>query len=190
MAYQQLSDEDLVALVASGREEALEELYERHHRRMFSLALSVVGDRGAAEEVVQDAYAQIWRRATTFRPELGKVSSWCLSIAHHRAIDVLRKRRREVAADPGYEDALEQEAFRRPQESLDDYAIALEVGARVRKVLGQLPPAQREVIILSYFQGYTQSEIAKKTKLPLGTVKTRMRTAIIKMREIMGPMEE
>lgn len=190
MVYRQLSDEDVAALVASGNEDALEELYERHHRRMFSIALGILSDRGAAEEVVQDAFAQIWRRAGTFRPDLGKVSSWCFSIAHHRAIDLLRKRRREVLPDPGYEDALGQEAFRRPQENVDDYAITLEVRARVRKVLEQLSPVQREVIILAYFQGYTQSEIARKTRQPLGTVKTRMRIAIIKMREIMGPTED
>jgi RNA polymerase sigma-70 factor (ECF subfamily) len=190
VAYQQLSDEDLIALVASGKQAALEELYERHHRRTFSLAYGIVGDRGTAEEVVQDAFSQVWRRAGTYRPELGKASSWVLSIAHHRAIDMLRKRRHEAGADVGYEEALGQEAFRRPQESMDDYAISLEVGAKVRKLLAQLPPAQQEVLVLAYFYGYTQSEIARKTKQPLGTVKTRMRTALIKLREVIGPVEE
>jgi RNA polymerase sigma-70 factor (ECF subfamily) len=112
------------------------------------------------------------------------------SIAHHRAIDILRRRRRDPPADPGYEETFSQEAFRATEEGLDDHVIRLDAAERIRKLLGQLSAVQREVIILAYFHGYTQSEIAAKTGQPLGTVKTRMRSALIKLREIIGSPED
>ncbi len=190
MDYREFDDATLIALMAQGRQEALEELYDRHARRVFSLAMSILSNRGSAEEVTQDAFTQAWRRASTYKPELGKVSSWLLSITHHRAIDTLRRKKREVPADLEYEEALALDLPGFSQAGLEEHAVTMEVASRIRNLLAQLPEAQREVLILAYFYGYTQSEIAKRTKQPLGTVKTRMRSAIIKLRESMGSLED
>jgi RNA polymerase sigma-70 factor (ECF subfamily) len=180
--YTAFDDQALVRLITSGRDEALSELYDRYNRLVFSLALNVVRDAAIAEEIVLDVFTRIWEKAGTYRPEQAKVSTWLTSITRYRAIDVLRHQGARPERDsiswtdlplsahphsPGPEPAAEL-ALRRD---------------RMRTAIGDLPDEQRKTLALAYFQGYTQREIAELTGQPLGTVKTRIRLAMQKLRE-------
>jgi RNA polymerase sigma-70 factor, ECF subfamily len=175
-----LADEDLMRLVQRGDARAFEAVYDRHGSAAFSLAYRIVGNRTAAEDIVQEAFLSVWRSAVRYEPERGSLRSWLLSVVHNRAIDWLRRslqqdRRRadaegieERSAAPELTDA---EAFRR------DEAQAL------RAVMEQLPVDQLRVVELAYFGGFTHSQIAEMLDMPLGTVKGRMRLALDKMRD-------
>jgi RNA polymerase sigma-70 factor (ECF subfamily) len=182
--YERLSDEELLALIADGQSEALEVLYERYGRLVFSLARRILTDRESAEEVVQDTFVTIWRQADRYRPLKGRPYSWMVRIARNRAIDELRrmdsKNRRQKAAGVVAETA-------------PDPALKVTADSRfadlqriVSEALASLPDPQREVVELSYFRGWSQAEISRRTGLPLGTVKTRMRLALDKLRRNLG----
>ena len=185
-AQSALEDERLLRLIANGDRSALEVLYDRYAGGIYSLAHHMLQERGAAEEVTQDTFLNVWRRASTYNVTRGKVAGWLYSIGHHRIIDELRKRRRQesmiyvpdVEAVQSHED-----------ESADpnEYAEQRMQGSRLRKALETLRPELRSVVVLAYFGGLTQSEIAKKLNQPLGTVKTRTRLALKALRENLGP---
>lgn len=178
-----LADEELMGLVSRGDAAAFEVVYDRHADPAFSLAYRMVGTRGAAEDVVQEAFLAVWRAAARYRSERASLRTWLLGIVHHRAVDALR---RHVVHDRrrGGDDTV---AERQPAEELTDVEVARRDEARgVRAALGSLPADQVRVIELAYFGGFTQAEIADMLKMPLGTVKGRMRLGLAKMRQELG----
>ncbi|MBI4234212.1 MAG: sigma-70 family RNA polymerase sigma factor [Chloroflexi bacterium] len=184
--YQELADLDLLALVGAGREEALEALYQRHARRVFTLAFGILRDRASAEEATEEVFLRVWRNASTYDTQRGQFTTWLLSIAHHRAVDLLRHRR----ASSGRDEEMPAEEMQDPGIDLPERASESIEGEQVRRAMAALPPEQREVLHLAYFQGYTQSEIARRLGAPLGTVKTRIRLGIQKLREALAPQGE
>lgn len=188
MKYSDLRDEDLLAAIGRREREALEALYNRYASAVYSLAIHMLRDEGAAEEVTQDVFFNVWRRAGSYRPRRGSVTAWLFSIAHHRTIDELRRRRREQSQlQPGVDLA------NRPSDSSGDpvrHASLSMERSRLEEALATLRPEQREVVELAYFRGMTHSEIARALGQPLGTVKTRMRLAIKRLREVLGPMAQ
>ncbi|MCY4528146.1 MAG: sigma-70 family RNA polymerase sigma factor [Chloroflexi bacterium] len=181
-----MEDVELLRLIANGDRSALEVLYDRYAGGIYSLAHHMLQEQGAAEEVTQDTFFKVWRRASTYNVKRGKVSGWLFSIGHHRIIDELRKRRRQKSMIyvPDVEAVHRQE-----DESADpnEFAEKRMQGSRLRKALESLNPELKSVVVLAYYGGLTQSEIAKKLNQPLGTVKTRTRLALKALRENLGP---
>jgi RNA polymerase sigma-70 factor (ECF subfamily) len=174
------TDGELLDAIARGEEAGLATLYDRYHRLAFSLALRVVNDRGRAEDVVQDAFLSVWRKAAMYALGRGSVKTWLTSIVRNRAIDVIRARRESDADD----DAVLL-AIRDPSPSvLEQVAAGLE-RETVRAVIAQLPVEQRQAVAMAYFEGRSHSEIAEITGLPLGTVKSRIRLAMHRLRALL-----
>jgi RNA polymerase sigma-70 factor (ECF subfamily) len=186
MDYRTPDDESLVRRIVQAQPGALSELYDRYGRLVFSLALHTVGDAATAEEVTQDVFLRVWERAGQYRADQAKVSTWLTSIARHRAIDQLRRQGVRAEAQSVSWDEVEAE----PQVELvtgsPQHEVELAIRrAEVRAAVAQLPDEQKQVLALAYFQGYTQSEIAAALGLPLGTVKTRIRLAMDKLRTVL-----
>jgi RNA polymerase sigma-70 factor (ECF subfamily) len=181
-----LADEDLLTLVERGDAEAFEVIYDRHSRVAFSLAFRLLGDRQSAEDLVQDAMLAVWRGAAGYSVTRGSVRNWMLSILHNRGVDRLRT----LGAMSRRQDALEQVELRRPDEP---DAAALGIGralaGSVREELATLPPEQFEVLKLAYYGGFTHHEISQMLDLPLGTVKSRMRLGLERLRRGLGAAE-
>jgi RNA polymerase sigma-70 factor (ECF subfamily) len=173
-------DSGLVEALAAHDLSALSTLYDRYGRVSYTLAYRILGEAEGAEDVVQDAFLAAWRGAGTFRRERGNVRSWLLSIVHHRAVDVLRRR---TAFRPAPLEAADHTPS--DQDTAEEAARNVERGS-VRAALETLPEAQRRTIELAYFGGYTQSELAQLMGVPLGTVKGRMRIGLQKMRRVLG----
>lgn len=175
------SDVDLLRAICGGDEQALAKLYDRYRSILFGLLVRILVSRAEAEDVLQEVFLQVWQRADSFDAERGKVFTWLVTLARSRAIDRLRalgSRQRTV-----------ETATRNTPETFSDAeldAISEERGAVVRNALKELTKEQRQVLVLAYYDGFSQSEIAEKLDSPLGTVKTRMRTALIKLREMLG----
>lgn len=181
-----LTDQQLVQGMVSRDRNALEELYRRFGDRVFSLAVHILRDSGAAEEATQDVFFRVWNKASDYRPDRGEVTAWLFGIAHHRVIDEVRKRRRReqtlVLRDVSEMPQTLNEGGD-PARQVSQQSWKQEIGG----ALGTLRPEQREVVVLAYYGGFTHSEIAKRLDQPLGTVKTRMRLALRKLREVMAP---
>lgn len=180
--YSALDDVTLIGLVAHARPEALSELYERYSRLVFSLAVNSVGDPGTAEEITQDVFVRVWEGARLYKPDRGKVSTWLTSIARHRAIDQLRRRGSRPDRYSMTWAEVPPEAMPTGDNPREVTQLAMEQ-ERVRAAIAQLPDEQRQVLALAYFQGYTQRQIAEILDHPLGTVKTRIRLAMQKLRQ-------
>jgi len=168
-------DVALLHRVAARDQGALGELYDRHSRLLFGLILHIVRERRDAEEILQEVFVQAWMRVDTFNPALGSPAGWLIGIARNRAIDRLRNnavrlRSAEQATPPS------------PVETPEAQASTAERQRDVARALAALAPEQRELIELAYFQGLTQSELAARFELPLGTVKTRIRTGLLALR--------
>lgn len=153
-------------------------LYDRYGRLAYTLALRVLGDAAAAEDVVQEAFLSVWRRATSYRPERGSLRTWLCSIVHHRAIDRLRGRSGRARLDLPLDRAPAEEGI---SDTWDAVAADLERG-QIRRALAELPDEQRRTIELAYYAGYSQSEISSLMSVPLGTVKGRTRIALRRLR--------
>ena len=182
MDYKHLDDESLIRLIVHARQEALSELYDRYCRLVFSMALNTVGDPETAEEITQDVFIRVWEKAVTYRSEQAKVSTWVTSITRYRAIDVLRQRGvRAEQHSVGWEDVSPNDEPRSegPERQTEQSLEA----QRVRSAIQVLPPDQRDALALAYFQGLSHSEIADRLGEPLGTVKTRIRLGMQKLRE-------
>jgi RNA polymerase sigma-70 factor (ECF subfamily) len=179
-ALKGLPDEQLIAQMSRADPQAFEVLYQRHATLAYSLAYRIMGTAGAAEDVTQDAFLSAWRGATRYDAARGSVRTWLLGIVQHRAVDALRRRnpreRREIS-DDGLAERLESPG--RTDEQVADRQQA----DAVRALLAGLPHEQRQVIVLAYFRGFTQTEIADVVDAPLGTVKGRMRLALDKLRD-------
>ena len=178
-AYRGLRDDQLVELVAQRDADALEALYERYGRPAYSLARRILTEETLAQDVVQEVFLSLWRDAHRFDAGRGTVATYLLSMTHHRAVDVVRREenlRRWRTSDEG----LELEAD--PKAGVEAEVEASERRAQVRAALGELPAAQREALLLAYFGGYTQREVAALVGVPLGTVKTRMAAGMRKMK--------
>ena len=186
-------DSQLVGRMAAGEDAALGDLYDRYGKMVYALALAIVREPADAEEVVVDAFGQAWRHAGSFDATRGSVGAWLATIARSRALDTVRARGRRVRA-------LERAAL------LSDEGLAAPIAAAgsdptrgveraearrlVSQALAALPGPQRTAIELAYFEGLSQSEIAERLAEPLGTVKTRIRTGMEKLRALLGPLLE
>lgn len=183
MEYSALDDETLIRQIAAARTEALGTLYDRYARLVFSLAYHAVGNYATAEEITQDVFTSIWEKAATYRPEQGKVSTWLTSITRYRAIDRLRRQRvRPEGHTTGWEEGETPDwpDGMRVEETVE----TSQERRRVRAAMAQLPREQQEALALAFFQGYTHQEIAALLNQPLGTVKTRIRMGMQKLRRL------
>jgi RNA polymerase sigma-70 factor (ECF subfamily) len=171
-----LSDEALLSLVARSDEEALAELYDRFGRPAYALAVRILRDAGLAQDAVQDAFLAAWRTAAGFDARRGSASTWLMTLVHRRAVDVVRRedRRRGSPLD---------DAPVASGDATDEAVEIREQRLRVQAALGALGPAEREALELAYYGGLSQSEIAEKLGLPLGTVKSRMFAGLGRLRD-------
>jgi RNA polymerase sigma-70 factor, ECF subfamily len=177
-------DEALIRLIAHSHPDALSALYDRYNHLIYGLALTVVGDPALAEEITQDVFMRIWNRAGTYRSEQGKVTGWMISIARNRAIDALRHQKTIPEGNSLSWDDLP--LFDPPDGHNVEQEVELEHQKwRLRQALFQLPKEQRDALALAYFKGYTHEEMAQILGEPLGTIKTRVRLGMQKMRQIL-----
>lgn len=174
--------ESLLSAAARGDEQAFAQLYDLTSSRVYGMVLRVIRDAAQAAEVTQDIYLEVWRQSARFDSNKGAVLPWLLMIAHRRAVDRVRSAQSAVVRDDKYAVLTEE----RPYDSVSEQVQTSLDAQRVRKVLGDLTPAQREAVSLAYFGGYTHSEVAELLKIPLGTVKTRIRDGLIRMRDALG----
>ena len=175
---QGLNDGALISAVRSGNHDAMAQLYDRYSPVIYSVALRVLGDTGAAEDVLQEIFMQLWRNPGSFDSGRGNLAPWLAVIARNRAVDILRKRR--------------------PQTEISESIVSVEpdlaaetdrgrATEKVRSILKELPAPQRQALEMAYFEGYSHSEISEKTGEPLGTVKTRIRSGLILLRKSVEP---
>ncbi len=181
-SYSDFPDEALLALAAREDEAALAQLYDRYSRIAYGLALRIVRDQALAEDAVQEAFLTVWRTAGSFRPDRAKPSTWILTLVHRRAVDVVRREERRRA-----------QPLLEGQEEPDERALAadeeIELTDRrrlVQEALRQLPDEQREALELAYYGGLTQSELAERLAVPLGTIKSRMFTGLRRLRDLLA----
>ncbi len=183
LANQQTDAEDaeLLRAVARGDESAFARVYDRYSPILLGLLLRILRSRAEAEDVLQEVFLQVWQQARAFDPTRGRAFTWLVTLARSRAIDRLRAvDSRERAAQRSAEDAPPDAA---PQAWADEEAIRVERAEAVRDALGELPEEQRQVLVLAYLEGMSQSEIAAAKNQPLGTVKTRTRAGLKKLSE-------
>jgi len=179
---QVLTDAQLVSLIARGENWALSEIRHRYVRLVFSLALQSLNDPASAEEIVQQVFTEVWRQARRYQLERGKFSAWVSTITRHLCIDELRRRRVRPVTDPGYWDSLDQVAGN--DDPAQDVQDPFE-RAHIRAALLQIPSQERIVIELAFWGGMTQREIAMHCRSPLGTVKTRLRLGMRRLKSLL-----
>lgn len=184
-AHPDASDEELMIQLARGRQEALGPLYSRYASRIFRLAAQTL-DHASAEEIVQEVFLAIWRKADTFQPERGAFRSWLFQIAHFRILNELRRqsRRPEVEPDP---DGLHLTGLPDPDPGPEEIVGRAEDRAALRAALEGLPPAQRRALDLAFFDDRSHQEVAAELELPLGTAKTRIRGGLQRLRAALIP---
>jgi RNA polymerase sigma-70 factor, ECF subfamily len=172
---QELSDGALIAAIRSGNQDAMAELYDRYSSVVYAVALRVLGNTSAAEDILQEIFMQLWRNPGAFDASRGNIPPWLAVIARNRAVDVLRKRR--------------------PQSELEETTLSIHpdfagdadrgrIAEKVRSALSDMPVAQRSALEMAYFEGYSHSEISTKTGEPLGTIKTRIRSGLMQLRKV------
>ena len=176
-------DHAALARMARGEGDAVAELYDRHARPIYSLALRILGDATEAEDIVQEVFSQAWKQAARYNASRGAVGAWLLTLTRSRAIDRLRAKRARPGEVSG-ERAADQLVDAGPPADL--LVLSSEQVARVRAALDELPLLQRAAIELAYYEGLTHAEIADRLEQPLGTVKTRIRLAMLKLRDVLA----
>jgi RNA polymerase sigma factor (sigma-70 family) len=181
------SDEALLNALAGGAVWAMEPLYRRYSHILYSLAYRMVADPQVAEDLIQDAFLSVWKRATSYSPQAGAVRSWLISILHHRTIDYLRTVRRHASLKETTWEEVEQDESTAVPDVWDEAWRSVQ-SSQVRAALMKLPTEQRMVIELAYFQGWTHTEIAAGCQIPLGTVKARMRLGLTRLKHILEQM--
>lgn len=185
------TDVVLVRRVTDGDSTALEDLYDRYARACFSLARRITAEDTFAEDVVQEVFLALWRNPAGFRPDRGTFASWLLAMTHHKAVDAVRReetlrRRRAESAE-----ASERVAGMAAESATPYEQVWSRIqGERVRRALEELPEAQRQALVLAYFGGYTQREVAAMTGTPLGTVKTRMLAGMRRLRSVLDAVTD
>ena len=177
----------LLARIAAGDQPALAEFYDASSAKVFGLVMKILADRTAAEEVTMDVYVQVWRRASSYDAERGTPGSWLMTLAKTRAIDRFRSSYLERGRQVPLDHAAEVPGDRATPEQ---YSAGLERQRLVQEAMASLSAEQRQAIALAYYWGLSQSEIADRLQLPLGTVKTRMRLGMIRLREVLAPHGE
>ena len=181
---EQVSDEVLASQVAQGNSNALETLYDRHASTVIAISLKVIGEQAAAEDILQETFWRVWRSATTFQSTRGSFTSWLFRIARNLAIDAYRRRSVRPSAMAGPDDAnsiLDQVPD--PDMNVVEQAQSVFKNRQVRDAMASLPRVQRQVIEMAYFYGMTRQEIAEATGEALGTIHTRARLGLLKLRE-------
>jgi RNA polymerase sigma-70 factor, ECF subfamily len=176
------SDDRMLDLLARAEPEGIEMLYDRYSALAYTLAFRVLNDAGAAEDVVQEAFLSVWRRASTYRSDRGSLRTWVCSIVHHRALDRLRGRAGRARQDLALEHA--PIAVTSVSDTWDQVVEVLE-REQLKTALSELSMEQRETIELAYYGGYSQTEISDLMQVPLGTVKGRTRLALRKLRGLL-----
>ena len=176
--YLLMADEDLISLVGEADPAAFAALYDRHGGASYSLAYRLMGERTAAEDLVQDVFLKVWRSAGGYRAARGSVRTWILSIVHHRGVDQLRA----LASRRRTQDRVEATAPRSQPSEAFSSAWRNSQRDHVRMALDSLPAEQLKILELAYFSGYTHVEIAELLDIPLGTVKGRMRLGLKKIK--------
>ncbi len=174
------SDEAVLAGLGSGDGAAASEFVRRFERRVYGLTLSILRDRGAAEEAAQETFVRAWRHASGFDPRRGSVAAWLLTIARNTSINMLPSRR-AAPVDPDVLLGLSEDRFERARER-----IPMEDSEPLREAVRRLPEQQRRAVVLAVFYGFTAREMSELDEVPLGTVKTRIRAALMKLRSEMG----
>jgi len=184
MDYTRFDDETLLRLIARSQENALSELYDRYSRLVYSVAWNALSDPARAEEITQDVFVRVWEKAETFRAEQGHVATWLASIARNRAIDIYRQSRsRQENLTISWE---EVESLNPPaSQNVEAEADLAQRQRRVRWAVAQLPDEQKQALGLAYFHGLSHPEIAQALGEPLGTIKTRIRLGMQKLRQLL-----
>ena len=177
--YLLLADEDLISLLEANDSQAFATLYDRHSRAAYSLAYRMMGEKQAAEDLLQDAFLKLWQAAESYRAERGSVRTWLLTIVHNRGIDQLRS----LGSRRRTQEKIEATAPRSQPSEAFAQSLGNSQREQVREALKSLPSEQLKVLELAYFSGYTHVEIAEFLELPLGTVKGRMRLGLKKMKD-------
>ncbi|HEX2025296.1 MAG TPA: sigma-70 family RNA polymerase sigma factor [Actinomycetota bacterium] len=175
------TEQELMRRLVSGDEDAVRTLYTRFSRPVFGMGMRILGSRAAAEELTQDVFLAAWRKAARYDPARGRLSTWLMTIAHNLAVDRLR---REAGRVPTAIDGLDELA----QMGVSDEDALID-REDVRRVLTDLTSAERRLLELAYFRGWTAREISETDGIPLGTVKTRIRATLIKLRRVHGKVE-
>lgn len=176
------TEEELLLRVARGDETAFSELYDRVSGQVYGVIRRVLRDPARSEEVAQEVLVEVWRTATRFDPDKGSASTWILTMAHRRAID----RVRSVQASRDREERIARRDRDRPFDAVSEEVETREEHAEVRQALEQLTELQRETVELAYYGGYTYREVSELLDAPLGTIKTRMRDGLIRLRDALG----
>ncbi len=180
-----VDDAFLIRLVADAHTDAIKELYDRYNRLVFSVALAILGDRSVAEEATLDVFTRVWQRAKTYHPDRARVNTWLVAITRHHAIDILRwQNSRPDMKSLSLDDMLLSNES--PASDPEAHAEVSLQQMHIRNAVAQLPAEQRQVLTLAYFRGYTHQEIAEVLKQPLGTIKTRIRLAMQKLRQMLA----
>ncbi len=179
----ELDDATLVAQVADGSADALEVLYDRYSRIVLSFATRMLGDRQSGEELLQEVFLKAWQQAHNYSADRGSFVTWLLSITHNMSIDEIRKRRRRPQRADSADPVLMLTNVRDESPSVETFAELGALRETMTSAIGTLPIAQRNAIELAYYRGLTQREIAEELGEPLGTIKTRMRLGMRKLRE-------
>jgi RNA polymerase sigma-70 factor (ECF subfamily) len=177
------ADRATVDRMARGDTSALSDLYDRHARAIYSLAVRMLVDAAEAEDVVQDVFTQAWRQATRYDAARAPVVAWLMIMTRARSLDRLRRRRSRIVATE-LDSSIPHP--RDPEASQESLAITAEQADKLRGALGELSDVQRKAIELAYYEGLSQSDIAERLQQPLGTIKTRIRSGLLKLREALG----
>lgn len=184
MNYSLTSDEDLLKNIASGEKDALGELYDRYGRLVYSLALNSVGDQSVAEEITQEVFLRVWEKAHTYQSQKAQVNTWITRITRYRSIDVLRKRgARQEDQQVRWSELSPSEMVNVDGRNPEWEAERSIQGRQAKEAIASLPPEQQQVLALAYFQGLSHQQIADTMAIPLGTVKTRIRLGMQKLRQ-------
>ena len=189
MTLAHLSDEILVAQVARGDSAALETLYERYASTILGISLKTIGDQAIAEDILQETFWRVWRHAASFQTQLGSFTSWLFRITRNLAIDMYRQRSSRLPSFNTIDDVPEFDQTPDPTANVAEQAQSSLKRQQVRKALATLPPLQRQVIEMAYFLGMTRQEIAEATGEALGTIHTRARLGLQKLRRELEKQE-
>ena len=182
--YESLDEHQLIQRISQVDKDALEALYTRYQTPVYSLAMFMLKQPALAEEVTQDIFLNIWLKAGSFNAERGQPKGWIMSVAHHKIVDLIRSRKRTIVnTDPADYETLDLlPAAGASTEAQVEQTMERE---RIMRALATIPEPQREVIMLAYFEGFSQSEMAERLDQPLGTIKTRVRLAMQKLRTVL-----